>query len=351
LTSDKKIESSALRRGLSYGFSAVLTIVFLYIAFHNVNLEEVFTYVSQASVFWILIFLLFGIISHFLRALRWKYLLYSVKKDVTLRHLFGALMVGYGVNCVIPRLGEVTRAVLVGKWEGLSRSALFGTVILERIIDMIFLGLSVIAAVWLWSEDLYVKFPWLKTTLYLSLIILAGILIIVFLIVKYKEHFYGLIIRFVSRLSEKAAHKLAYIFDMLTEGFGSLKGGKNYLFVFILSTAIIFLYAFTAYIGFFTLSMQDIQPVDFKMGWVLMSISAIGVAIPTPGGTGSYHTLAKSALVLLFGFSEAISLAYAFLTHIVSYILFVISAIVIYFVINKQHESIVRVVETKLDEL
>ena len=51
-------------------------------------------------------------------------------------------MVGYGVNCVTPKLGEVTRAVLLGKWEKLSRSSMFGTVILERVIDLISLGLS-----------------------------------------------------------------------------------------------------------------------------------------------------------------------------------------------------------------
>jgi glycosyltransferase 2 family protein len=120
--------------------------------------------------------------------------------------------------------------------------------------------------------------------------------------------------------------------------------------VLSLSASIIILYAFNAYIGFFTIGMQEIQPVNFQMGWVLMSISAIGIIIPTPGGTGSYHTLAKSTLVL-FGFTEAVSLAYAFLTHIVSYILFIFSALIIYFVLNKQHESLIKVVETNLDEL
>ncbi len=278
-------------------------------------------------------------------------MLYSVKKDLTLWHLFGAIMVGYGVNCVVPRLGEVTRAVLVGKWEGLSKSALFGTVILERIIDIIFLGLSVIISVWLWSDDLYNQFPWLETSLYLTMIIIAVVILFLFLVISYKEHFYGFIIRWVGKISKTAAHQLAHIFEMLTEGFGSLRGTKNYILVFALSSLIMMLYALNAYIGFFTLGMQNIQPVNLKMGWVLMSISAIGVAIPTPGGTGSYHTLAKSALVLLFGFSEVVSLAYAFLTHIISYILFVVSAIIIYFVLNKQHENLIRVVETKLDEL
>jgi glycosyltransferase 2 family protein len=350
LTSDKKILSPKIKRALSYTLSLLLTILFLYIAFNNVNLDEVFFYVKEASIFWVIVFLLVGLFSHFLRALRWKYILNSVKSDVSVKNLFGALMVGYGVNCVIPRLGEVSRAVLVGKWEGLSRSALFGTVILERVIDMIFLGLAVLVSIFLWREKLYLNFPWLESTLYVTMGLVAGLVLLLYFIIRFKEHFYGFILRIFSRISEKFAHKLASIFEMLTEGFASLKGVRNYLMVFFLSGGIIVLYAFNAYIGFFTIGMQEIQPVSFDMGWVLMSISAIGIIIPTPGGTGSYHTLAKSTL-MLFGFTEAVSLAYAFLTHIVSYVLFIFSALIIYYVLNRQHESLIKVVETNLDEL
>jgi glycosyltransferase 2 family protein len=351
LTSDNHIQRSRLRRIFGYILPVGLTIIFLYIAFYNVNLSEVFSYVGRASIPWTILFILLFFFSHFIRAVRWKYLLASVSSSIKVRHLFGALMVGYGVNCVVPRLGEVSRAVLAGKWEGLSRSTLLGTVILERLIDIIFLGLSVIISVWLWSEDLYVKFPWLKSTLYITMIITAAAFIFLYLVIRYKEHFYGLLVRLTSRISDKAAHRLAYIFEMLVQGFGSLKGVKNYLIVILLSAFIISMYALNSYIGFFTLGMQNIQPVSLRMGWVLMSISSIGVAIPTPGGTGSYHTLAKSALVLLFGFSEVVGLAYAFLTHIVSYILFVLTAIIIYFVMSKRYENSAKIIDTKLDEL
>ena len=147
------------------------------------------------------------------------------------------------------------------------------------------------------------------------------------------------------------AGKAAHIFDMLLEGFGSLKGAKNYLLTIFLSAAIIIFYAFSAYIGFYTIGMQNIQPVSFAMGWVLMSISAIGVVIPTPGGTGSYHTFAKSALVSLFGFGEVISLAYAFLTHIISYFMFIITALISFLILNKHHENLLKVLDTEVDEL
>jgi len=96
---------------------------------------------------------------------------------------------------------------------------------------------------------------------------------------------------------------------------------------------------------------QELKPVTYEMGWVLMSIAAIGVIIPTPGATGSYHTLAKSTLVLLFGFGETVSAAYAFLTHIISYFLFIFTALFVYFVLINQKNRLIKVVETKLDDL
>jgi uncharacterized membrane protein YbhN (UPF0104 family) len=97
--------------------------------------------------------------------------------------------------------------------------------------------------------------------------------------------------------------------------------------------------------------MQNIKPVSFTMGWVLMSISSIGVIIPTPGSTGSYHTLAKSTLVLLYGFGETISAAYAFLTHIISYFLFILTALVIYFLFNNKSIALSELSETPTEDL
>jgi hypothetical protein len=179
-----------------------------------------------------------------------------------------------------------------------------------------------------------------------------GLVILFFyLMIKFKEKFYGAIIKFVGKFSEKLAQKAAYIFEMVTMGFASLKGTKNYLLTIFLSIVIMLVYGLNSYIGFFAIGLQHIKPVSFEMGWIVMTISAIGVVIPTPGGTGSYHVLATSALVVLFGFSYDLSLAYAVLTHGVTYFLFIFSALIVYFVIDKQHDNFFKVAENELDDL
>lgn len=339
------------KRSLSYFFSFLLSIIFLYIAFHNVNFGDVLEVVSGASIFWIVILIISSLLSHYLRAYRWKIILSSVKSDISMKNLFGSLMVGYAVNCVVPRLGEVARAVLIGKWENLSRSSMFGAIILERIIDVLFLCLSIFISALIWSEDLYFRLPWLRTSLYISLFGIVAVVIFLFLVIKYKENFYGVLVRMMGKISKKFADKTAHIFEMLIEGFKSLKGTKNYILTFLFSIIIMMLYAFSSYVGFFTLGMNTLKPVSYQMAWIIMSISGIGVLIPTPNGTGSYHTLIKTALVVLFGFSEVISLSYAFLTHFISYVIFIFAGLVSFLVLNKQHENLLKLVKTEVDEL
>ncbi|WP_337865761.1 lysylphosphatidylglycerol synthase transmembrane domain-containing protein [Ignavibacterium sp.] len=351
MTSDKADKILSFRNIINYSLSFLLAGIFLYVAFHDVSFSEVLEITAEADLFWMIVFIILFYAAHILRALRWKYILNSVKSDTKFAHLFNSLMIGYGVNCITPKLGEVTRAVLFGKWEGLSRSSMFGTVILERIIDIIALAVSVLIAIIISTENIRGSFPWLMTTLYITSALIVLFILFLYLILKYEKKFSEWIVKLLNRFSHSLADKVAYIFSMLTQGFFSLKGRKNYYITLLLSALIIIVYAATSYIGLLMLNMQNIQPVTFTMGWVLMSISSIGVIIPTPGSTGSYHTLAKSTLVLLYGFGETISAAYAFLTHIISYILFILTALVIYFVLGKKSIALNNVPKTSTEDL
>ncbi|MBT8391090.1 MAG: flippase-like domain-containing protein, partial [Ignavibacteriaceae bacterium] len=339
MTSDNTKKIPALRGIFNFVISIGLAALFLYLAFYDVDFSEVLQIVSHASIFWMIGFILLSMSGHVVRTVRWKVILHSVKPDAKIKHLFGALMVGYGVNCITPKLGEVTRAMLIGKWENLSRSSMFGTVIVERVIDILSLGAAVLVSAFIWSSSLYESFPWLKSTLYVSAILMIIVLTLIYLSVKFKEKFYGAILKIIGKLSVKLSDRLGYIFEMLIQGFTSLKGARNYLLTALLSILLLIVYALAAFVGFYMLDMQN---VTLTMGWVLMSISAIGTVIPTPGATGSYHALAKSTLVLLFGFGETISAAYAFLTHIISYILFILIALIMFLILNKQHINLFK---------
>ncbi len=324
--------------------------IFLYIAFYDVDISKVLEISSHANLFWVIVFIVLNFLGHVLRAYRWKFILSSIKPQAKYKNLFGSLMVGYGVNCITPKLGEVTRAVLLAKWEGLSRSSIFGTVVLERVLDIMFLIFSVLIGIYISSKNIKQEFPWLMDAVYISGAFIILMIISVALAIYFSDVFSNVIKKTIGKVSIKIADKIIYILQMLIEGFVSLKGLKNQFKTILLSFVIIFIYAATSYVGLLMIGLNELQPLSFKIGWVVMSISAIGVVIPTPGNTGSYHTLAKSTLVYVYGFDEAISAAYAFSTHIISYFLMIFSALIIYFFLNKNSEKLSLFSKTQLED-
>lgn len=261
-------------------------------------------------------------------------MLRSVKSDASSINLFGSVMVGYGVNCVVPRLGEVYRALFAGRWEGISRTSVLGTIIIERVIDIIALGISVLISVMIYSGNLYKDVEWLEFALIAGFVSMALLVLLLWLIVKFKHKFTNGIVKFTSKISHKLGDKLSYIFDSLIEGFASLKGWKNYFFTFLFTALIMIVYGYTSYLGFIMLGMQEIQDITYGTAWVVMTISAFGILIPTPGGTGSYHFISKWVLVALYGFSEEVGSAYALLTHLISVVVFMVSMFIMIYVVN-----------------
>ncbi|MCZ7601771.1 MAG: lysylphosphatidylglycerol synthase transmembrane domain-containing protein [Melioribacteraceae bacterium] len=335
MTSDKN-EKHTFRKTVGYVFPFLLTGLFLYLAFKDVNLSEAFELISHISIPYFLVFLVVFSLSHYIRAVRWKIIIGSVKKDTHVFNLLGATMIGYGVNCVIPRLGEVYRGLFLAKWEGISRTSMLGTIIVERIIDILALGISVLISVTIYSGDLYKEVTWLSSALILGAAVILLLIIVLYLTVKFKEKFYNAIVRFIGKISENSAEKVAYIFHTLTDGFAALKTSKSYFYTFLLSVVIMVVYGLNSYIGFYMLNMNEIQDVTFEMAWVLMTISAFGIIIPTPGGTGSYHAITILVLTTLYGFGQEISAAFALLTHFISYIAFILSTVLFTYLVNKR---------------
>ncbi|MCO6474109.1 MAG: lysylphosphatidylglycerol synthase transmembrane domain-containing protein [Melioribacteraceae bacterium] len=347
MTSDKNSKYS-FHSLIRFLLPVIFTIVFLYLAFKDIELNKITKIVISAPIHWIIIFSFTFLFSHLIRAFRWKFIVESIKPAASMSHLFGATMIGYGVNCAVPRLGELYRPLFLARWEDVSRSSILGTIVVERIIDILALGFSVLISVQLFTGDLYSEIVWLKSTIYIVFALMIGLIILIALVVKFKDKFYKIILKFAGIFSNRAAKFLGEVFDTLIKGFSSLSGTKNYLATIFLTAFMMFIYGLNSYIGFYMLRMNEIQDVTFSMGWILMTIAAFGVIIPTPGGTGSYHLIVIAVLVNIFNFPEEAAGAYAFLTHLISYVLFVISLLVIVYLVNKSRAAKGESIETFL---
>lgn len=326
------------RKFSGYVISAVLTVAFLYLAFRGIDLRKAFGLIAATSYSWLAIYILIFLLSHYVRAWRWKIMIEPVKMDASSLNVFGAVMVGYGVNCVLPRVGELYRGLFLGKWEKISRSTMIGSIVVERVIDIAAFGIATILSVYFYSGDLYTKIPWLKPALSIGLVFIIIAVLLLYALVKYQSHLSDRLFGFLAKISPDFTNKIKVGFETFVEGFATIKGKKNVAAIIGLTVLMFYLYALNTLIGFYMLGMESYGAIDFKMAWVFMAISAFGTLVPTPGGTGSYHMISIFVLTQLYNFNYELSAAYAILTHFIQYVVFVGGTALLLLLINKIRE-------------
>ena len=123
----------------------LVSLVFLYLAFRKVDFSELWSALKGANYWYILPNIVLVILSMWMRAYRWKFMIHPIKK-VGLGRLFSTVMIGFMANNVLPaRLGEFVRAYSLGAKENISKSATFATIVIERIFD----GFAILFILWL----------------------------------------------------------------------------------------------------------------------------------------------------------------------------------------------------------
>lgn len=293
---------------------------FLWIAFKDVEFEQIIEASKSMNYGWILPFVLATLSAHFIRAERWRLLFNNKDKTPHRITLFTGVMVGYLSNIPFARLGEVTRPVYVARQIDESNSKLIGTIVLERIIDMLsLLLLMAFVAIFMISDpeilnnlfgiditdsDVLISFA-LKITKYLVIAAVG----------------FGLIYITLKMLSSKVAwvekgfEKFKEISKTFVDGVLAVKELKNWP-LFVLYTVLIWVcYIGMTYIPFWMFDMQSIYDLSYADALVLTMVSAVGIIIPTPGGVGTYHLFITKSLFLIYAVPETIGLAYGTITH------------------------------------
>jgi len=112
-----------------------ISLFFLYILFREVRPDQLLAAISNIDYRYLLPALAFTMIGYYLRAVRWKYLLAPIK-STSMKNLFPSTIIGYMANNLLPaRLGELVRAYVLGEKEGMDKSSVFATLVLDRLLD------------------------------------------------------------------------------------------------------------------------------------------------------------------------------------------------------------------------
>ena len=272
--------------------------------------------VSKANYILLVPIVIMGLLSHWSRAVRWKYLMEPLAIYPSTTNTFLSVMIGYLANMFLPRLGEVIKCTILSRYENIPADKLVGTIITERAFDLLCLVLiffiTIVVQIDLAGEYLSQLLSKMNASnehgsgLFLLIGVLS-ILIIVFLL--------------RSRIAKfDFAIKLKKIFTNIISGIMSFRNMKNKK-GFIFHTVFIW----SLYFGMILLGFQSIQETNmlgYKTGLSVLSFGSIGM-IATPGGMGAY-TLLVDEIVSMYGIGKAMSLA-------ISWIIWLVPTLIILF--------------------
>jgi uncharacterized protein (TIRG00374 family) len=312
--SPKRARTWVIRAG-SFALAAVL----LWLALRNADFAAVGTALKQANWWWLPPAVAVTYLSHWLRAERWCLMMDSLpgqSRRTSRTIAFLSLMVGYMANYAGPRVGELIRTGNVAAHEKIPFSTLLGTVVVERLLDVILLGTGLLLLPLIYGDELQTLIQALgrplgtvSTTTWL---VLSGLAL-----VGAGLAFWLLVLRRSSGES-----RLGRLIQTFRAGLLSvLRTGRTGMLI-LQSVAMWACYVFMAWVPFAMLHMADFSAID-ALG--IMLIGSIGVAIPAPGGIGTYHFITVQALSLLYLVPETDAATYALLTHTGQMVMYVVA--------------------------
>ena len=337
------MNNSVVSKILKYLFSIILTTVIIYFLFEHQDPTELFNELKKVDFNWIFLSMIFGAWAYISRGIRWKIMLEAIDYKTSNINNIAAVSIGYFTNLFVPRAGEITRCTALNQKEKIPLNKLFGTIIVERLIDfmvLVFLLLFTLITKHKIINDFYLAIKnqnsEIKSQKNILVVIATFTLLILFIFLFKKK---------IKKLS--FYNKIKQFLDGLKEGFKSVGNLKNKTLFWIHTFIIWLMYFLMTYVCFF--SMNETSHLSLIDGVFILVLGGIGMVIPTPGGIGSYHAIVMIGLAVLgigyisFGSENTTanpSLIFPTIVHIaqtlVAIIMGVISLLILFIFNNKK---------------
>lgn len=294
----------------------MLGLLLLYLSFRNIRGDDLKEILSHADYRWVGLSLLFAGVAYLSRARRWYLIIRPMGYNPRQRNVYHALMTGYLANMALPRMGEITRCVMLGKKEKIPVDKLLGTVILERVID--FATLLIIMLIMLvisfsttgpffWND---VAIPvWSKisgllgSTLAAKFITITVLLSIIILLYILRRRIFG-----------KALYpRMKNFISGIMHGFSSFKTIEN-KWEFLFHSIFIWV-CYIMMTWFIVFVLPSTSHLGFGDGVFLLVIGGLGMVAPVQSGLGAFHWIISRGLLLVYHIPLADGLAYALVSH------------------------------------
>jgi hypothetical protein len=290
-------------------FSAI-GVFLVWLSVHNIpdkDIETTKQSFRNADYFIVALSALISIGSHIIRAWRWDAMLKPLGYRISFKNSFAAVMIGYVVNYAVPRAGELSRCGIASRYEKVPFTAALGTVITERIVDLIFLLLLfIITLIAQFSaladltrmyliQPISVKFhALLAHPIYVWLLGIGFAAIVVCLFMLRKK------------LRNLFTGKIGGILKNFADGLKSIKDVER-PFLFIVQSCLIWIiYFFSLYVCFWC--FEETKSLGIKPALSVLLFGTLGVIV-SPGGIGAYQLIATQVF-LYYGVVNSVSIAF-----------------------------------------
>lgn len=274
---------------------------------------------------WIAIACVLGIASHVSRAMRWQLLTESMGYRISFWNSFMGVMIGYFANLAIPRMGEFTRCGIVSKYEKVPFSNLLGTVVTERVIDMLILLALTLVVVITQFQQLGIFMdnnPQIKEKLEILFhsawlgFVLVGMVILVILVWKYF-------------LKNKLQGRIRSFFHGLKEGLLTVRDVRHKWLFVAHSLFIWLMYFLMFYVCFFCFEFTS--HLGILVALTIFVLSSYGMVAPVQGGIGAWHFMVIAGLMIYLPHTpniESMAKTFALLTHSSMTLLYIVIGVI-----------------------
>jgi uncharacterized protein (TIRG00374 family) len=311
-------------------------ILLFLLVYKDVNYKTILSELKTVNYLWFIPMFILGVLSHISRSMRWQMLLNSDGSKVRLINTILAVLNGYFANIALPRLGEVTRCALISKYEKQNFSKVLGTMVTERLTDVLMLGIVTVAAFALQSSEigeflknnpeLGRKLDNLTSLPIILLFIALAIIGIIFLIKLVKGKFDHIPIFL----------KLSLFVKNFWSGIISLKNVKNPILYILHSFFIWAMYFLMLYVCFY--AFEGFDQLGILAALTLFVAGSFGMVAPAPNGMGAYHFMIIQTLII-YGIAAEKAATFALVVHGIQTFMLVINGLLSFIlipIVNKE---------------
>jgi len=286
----------------------------------NADFSRVWTAMLAARVEMILASVALTVATYLVRAERWQYLLGPLgptRFSVVLR----ATVIGFAASALLPaRAGEVIRPYLVARREGLSATAAFATIIVERVLDLVAV-LLLLAAYLVWFDPgMDARDSAVFQAIRYGGLVMAPVALValglMFFMAGHPERLHEWLLKAERVLPARVAAAIAKFVKMFAEGFAVVRRPERLVAALGWSLVLWVVIA----VGIWTVALAFHIVMPFTGAWLMLAPLVVGVAVPTPGGVGGFHEAFRLGATAFFGADNDTAVGAAIVLHAISFV-------------------------------